>query len=293
MVRAWVCAAVMLAPLCVLAQDGGEPLDGAVADAAAADAALPDAAPLETLLLIAASTSDGPCAAPCRELTARPSQLVTLSGTAAGPGAGSVSLFWELAMRPAGSVAALSDPRAAQVLLTPDLEGFYEVALRGAADGGAALSASISIHATALTLNPVLTVRANDQVIACSPECPTDSIRIGTLVELDGSGSSHDPAHGVLGFAWQLRSPPGSTAELADVEPGVVSFRPDVDGAYEILMTVSDDRDSAELAASFIIPTVLNYEPLQCRSTAVPGGTPWGAVALAAGWLALCRRRRR
>lgn len=61
-----------------------------------------------------------------------------------------------------------------------------------------------------------------------------------TAVTLDGSQSS-DPESGQLSFSWQfLTVPTGSTATIANNQSPTPNFTPDVDGVYELVLTVSD-----------------------------------------------------
>jgi hypothetical protein len=134
--------------------------------------------------------------------------------------------------------------------------------------------------------------------VVCQPQCSREAVQIGSEVSADARGSLHDVNHGSLRFAWDLTTPPGSTITLKEQEPGRVTFRPDVDGTYQITVTVADDRDSQAQAASFVIPNVLHWKPLQesdftCTSSRDVGTrAPWGAAALLLALRALRRRAR-
>ncbi len=68
------------------------------------------------------------------------------------------------------------------------------------------------------------------------------TVTTGTLVMLDGSGSS-DPDGDPLTYQWTLDSrPPGSGAALASNNTVTTSFRADVEGDYAISLVVSDGR---------------------------------------------------
>lgn len=80
-----------------------------------------------------------------------------------------------------------------------------------------------------------------------------DEIETGTEVTLDGSSSS-DPDGDQLSFSWTLASVPnGSEATVRSPEAEQTSFTPDIGGAYEIRLEVSDgdttDSDNGNLEA--------------------------------------------
>ena len=74
-------------------------------------------------------------------------------------------------------------------------------------------------------------------------------------------------------------------------------FKPDVDGTYQLTVKLSDDLDTQDVTASFVIPNVLHWKPLSgvedfaCAcSTASRAALPIPAlVMLLLGWV---RRRR-
>ena len=97
-----------------------------------------------------------------------------------------------------------------------------------------------------ITVTPV-----NDPPIADAG--PDQSVTVGDLVTLDGSGSS-DPDGDPLSHAWQITSAPvGSSATLADATTVGPTFTPDEPGDYTLTITVDDgqltDADTVVISA--------------------------------------------
>jgi hypothetical protein len=90
----------------------------------------------------------------------------------------------------------------------------------------------ITLDATAVTTNapPTAVAGANQ------------SVRLGTPVQLDGSGSFDDnTATEQLEYAWSFESlPPGSAASLSNSGTSTPSFVPDLPGSYVIQLVVTD-----------------------------------------------------
>ena len=70
----------------------------------------------------------------------------------------------------------------------------------------------------------------------------TEGVILGSVVFVDGNGSS-DPEGAGLTYSWELLvSPPASAAELNDPSGPVANFIPDEPGDYEVQLIVSDGR---------------------------------------------------
>jgi hypothetical protein len=74
---------------------------------------------------------------------------------------------------------------------------------------------------------------------------PNQYVQTGTLVTLDGSGST-DADGDALTFSWSFYSKPvGSSAVLSGVTASGPTFTPDVDGTYVIQLVVNDGTDDS------------------------------------------------
>jgi hypothetical protein len=95
-------------------------------------------------------------------------------------------------------------------------------------------------------VNPV-----NDPPIADAG--PDQTVTVGDLVALDGTGSS-DPDTDVLNFFWEIKErPDGSIAELIDSTTASPTLTPDLPGDYTIALTVDDGN--GETAGDRVIIT--------------------------------------
>ncbi|MDH3308011.1 MAG: PKD domain-containing protein, partial [Acidimicrobiia bacterium] len=88
-----------------------------------------------------------------------------------------------------------------------------------------------------------ITITVNEVNLAPVADAGADqTVTVGTLVTLDGSGSNDaDLPPQLLTYAWSIVSAPdGSIASLADANAVAPSFTPDVDGAYLVELIVND-----------------------------------------------------
>ena len=182
--------------------------------------------------------------------------LVTLDGSAsADPDGQPLTYQWSLLSVPLGSAATLSDPGAVQPTFTADAPGSYVAQL--IVNDGFLNSAPSTVIIS--TLNSIPVANAG----------PTQNVRTGATVQLDGSGSS-DADHDPLTFRWSiLVQPAGSGAVLSD--PSIVNptFVSDVSGNYVIQLIVNDGKvDSAPSTVMIVAvnpnqPPVVNAGPNQ------------------------------
>ncbi|MGK5041163.1 PKD domain-containing protein, partial [Janthinobacterium sp. GB1R12] len=91
---------------------------------------------------------------------------------------------------------------------------------------------------------------------------PLQSVVTGTVVTLDGSGSSA-AAGRTLSYAWTLQSKPAaSTASLSSPTSARPTFTVDVAGTYVASLVVNDGKVSSNAAAVSITASVANAAPV-------------------------------
>jgi len=289
--RTFLLTALLFCPCLALADDGGLD-DGGIDDGGTPDAAISDDAGENTapVARIAVTGSRGVCEAPCAELETDVNANVALSAAASSdPEGGSLSYIWELVSRPADSVAELMGEGAAEALFTPDREGIFDLALLVIDDGGNVTRSQVRVNAAIIPFQLLMKVLVDGTEVTCTPICTVDAVRIASDVEIDASGSTHDPTHGELKFSWVLTVPPGSSATLR-VIPNTsdqrVNLQPDVDGPYEIRVRMEDSRRDETRSVGFNIPHALWWKPFECGCTTSNAGGPQGALAmLLAAWV--------
>lgn len=177
--------------------------------------------------------------------------LVTLDGSGSSDADGdSLSYLWSMASKPEGSTATLSSPTAAAPVFTADLDGVYVLSLRvndGKVDGP---PDSVAITATTGNVAPIADAGSDRSVTA------------GSLVTLDGSGSS-DANGDPLTYLWTMASrPDGSTAALSSATAVAPTFTADLDGSYVLMLTVNDGRADSSADSVTITATRANAVPV-------------------------------
>jgi hypothetical protein len=209
-------------------------------------------------------------------------QTVTVGGSATLDGAGSndadgnypLTYAWQMLSKPTDSQATLSDPTSVNPSFAVDKVGDYNIQLVVADSlGQASLPAVVVVSA----INPP----GQAPVANAGPD---QSVHAGSVVTLDGSGSTDPDANYPLTHAWTITSKPeGSIAELN--EPSVVcpSFTADRSGDYVIRLVVTDSQGNPSdpdevLVSTWNTPPVAEAGPDQ--AIVLPGST----VTLHGNW---------
>jgi len=98
---------------------------------------------------------------------------------------------------------------------------------------------------------------------------PNQSVVVGALVTLDGSGSS-DPNGDPLTYSWTMYAPGNSTAVLSDSHAAKPTFIPNVPGIYRFDLLVNDGIKNStwdSVTVSVSVSAVANAGPDQYKTT--------------------------
>ena len=95
---------------------------------------------------------------------------------------------------------------------------------------------------------------------------PIQNVSVGTLVTLDGTGSTN-ANNQTLTYKWELTSKPtGSAAALSSLTSSQPTFKADVAGTYSASLLVNDGQLSSTLVIATVVASVTNSAPV-----AIPG----------------------
>lgn len=173
---------------------------------------------------------------------------VQLDGSASSdPDHNVLTYSWSLSTKPSGSAAALSGTTLANPTFVADRRGTYVAQL--IVNDGLVNSPSDTVVITTANRAPVANA-GPDQT----------GIDAGTVVNLNGSGSS-DPDGDTLTYSWAfVQRPSGSASSLTGSNTATPSFTPDRGGLYRVQLVVNDGLTSS--AADTVDITVNNRAPV-------------------------------
>jgi len=208
-------------------------------------------------------------------------QIVPLDGgQSTDPDGDALSYEWRLTDRPATSSAAIAQPDAVTTELSVDVRGTYDLQLVVRDGALASAPATIAILAGVQSTPPI------------AEAGPDQSVSVGALVQLDGTGSS-DVDGDPLTFRWTLTArPPNSNATFDDDSVATPSFGADVQGNYIAELVVSDPFSSsppdtvaitAADAPGVIGPSTFDSASVHRVGSLVTGGDRIVAVHTAGG----------
>jgi PKD domain. len=181
---------------------------------------------------------------------AGPNQTAVLGSTVTLNGSGSsdvdgdpITYLWSLVSRPAGSAAVLTLANSIAPTFIADKPGSYLAQL--VVNDGKANSVPATVTITTLNTAPVANAGANQ------------SVNIGTLVQLNGSGST-DVDGDPLTFQWTLITvPAGSSATLSSLTAVNPTFTADKQGTYVAQLIVADGKLNSVPATQTITTNAL------------------------------------
>jgi K319L-like, PKD domain len=181
----------------------------------------------------------------------RTGTLVTLNGSASSDADGDpLACKWVFASKPLASNAFLSSTSAVKPTFTPDLDGDYVFTLT--VNDGFSNSAPDTIKITAAAVNSAPVANAG----------PDQNVKTGSVVTLDGSGSS-DADNDPLTYTWSFTSkPPTSAATLSGANTVSPTFTPDLDGEYKLSLVVYDGRAASAPDEVIITAATGNSAPM-------------------------------
>ena len=160
--------------------------------------------------------------------------VVILDGRGSdGANGDSLNFDWSFVNVPMNSGAALDDPTLERPRFTADMDGTYTLSL--VVNDGEFDSTADTVIITSTTSNSIPVADAGpDQT----------NISTGSLVTLDGSASD-DADMDSLTFDWSFVSVPDTSNAASTLNNNTLespTFTPDLDGSYELSLTVNDGQ---------------------------------------------------
>lgn len=164
--------------------------------------------------------------------TASVGSIVILDGSRSSASEGGPLQFRrEIVSRPPGSSASLEQANEVAAALQLDAPGEYEIALTVSNRAGS----DTAIVALSTTNSPPI-----------ADAGPGQTARIGSTVQLDGSGSS-DPDGDTIYYFWRILSAPSlSRTQLMNFQTTSPSFVVDTAGTFIIELQVSDGKSASQ-----------------------------------------------
>lgn len=155
--------------------------------------------------------------------------VVNLDGSGStDPNGDLLKYEWTLVSVPAGSTASLSDRTVAKPSFTANVSGVYVLSLVVSDAQLSSAPSLMSVTASAANVPPVANAG------------PEQTVRVGNLVTLNGSGST-DANGDVLSYQWTWTTNPGNVNLLLPLTANP-SFTPTVAGIYVLTLTVDDRK---------------------------------------------------
>jgi hypothetical protein len=144
-----------------------------------------------------------------------------------------ISYKWELIQKPEGAEVETSGLNQVAVQFSTNKVGDYVFRLTVTYQNWTATD-TVKVKVVAGDASQIEANAGEDRVVP-----------VGTLVQLDGSGSTHE-TDGAMEFAWTvLEKPEGSTAQIQDPQLALAKLQPDKVGKYLLKLTVKSQTSAA------------------------------------------------
>jgi len=207
--------------------------------------------PVDAVIVTAAEVNAPPVANAGVDQNVVTGEEVTLNASLSEDADGDLITYnWSFDSIPDGSSASLSDATIVNPKFTADIDGSYVVELT--VSDGTSQSDPDTVTITAATANsvPVADAGADQNVVP------------GSLVVLDGSGSSDADEDGLL-YLWNLQSIPENSVAVLDDEAAISpSFTADLEGSYTASLVVNDGIEDSTPDSVTITAATPNSVPV-------------------------------
>ncbi|WP_198673628.1 PKD domain-containing protein [Algibacillus agarilyticus] len=188
-------------------------------------------------------------------------EVITVSvGNSYDPENNPITYLWQLET-PNSSTAILSSTTSETPSFTADVAGTYIVSLT--VNDGELTSESQSLTITV--------TQANTAPIASASITSDSGYLVGDTVTLTGINST-DAQKDNLTYLWQLTRPDNSNAVLSDATSVSPTFIADVEGTYDVSLTVSDGQLNSDATQISVLVAKANTAPNALASILSDGG---------------------
>lgn len=186
---------------------------------------------------------------------------VTLDGSGSSDADGdTLTYLWSITTTPDDSSATLTNAILVNPTFNADEDGIYVIQL--IVNDGTVNSAAETVNITATTDDAVPVADAGDD----------QNVDTGSLVSLDGSGSSDANVGDILTYQWSITTAPtDSQATLSEETLENPVFTADGDGRYVIQLVVNDGTNSSSADTTIITASSLvSHNDLDYRTIESP-----------------------